>query len=85
MRGTIKFAAGEHKLTAPLHVGSMRVMGRGNAIMFSAFPTFYNKLRNLLVVHIFQKFSFAASASVSQGSAALDDRPDKAGGENRSF
>ncbi len=73
----LKLRAGRYAIAKPMQIGSMRLVGPRNLIIFSAASASYRKMRNLLVCHILKKNLPATTADVIDISATFQGGPHK--------
>jgi hypothetical protein len=71
----LRLKSGVYKISKPVQIGSMRVMGARNFVVFSALTASYRKVQNLLVRNFFKKNLRTPTADVIEFSATFDGRP----------
>jgi hypothetical protein len=78
MRNSVlKLEPGVYKLDRPMQIGSMRVMGARNFVVFPALTTLYRKVHDLLVGHTIKKDQSTTAAEIIDISATFENRPNK--------
>jgi hypothetical protein len=73
----LKLEPGVYKLDRPMEIGSMRVVGARNLVVFPALTTLYRKVHDLLVGGTLNKNLPAPAAEIINISATFEDRPNK--------
>jgi hypothetical protein len=73
----LRLKPGVYGVKKPMQIGSMRVVGTRNFVVFPALATFYRKVHNLLVGNPFKKDLPATATEIIDISVTFENRPNK--------
>jgi hypothetical protein len=73
----LRLKPGVYRLSKPMQIGSMRVMGARNLVVFPALSAFYRKVYDLFVGDPLKKNLPAPAAEIIDISTTFDNRPNK--------
>jgi hypothetical protein len=78
MRETVlRLKPGVYRVSKPMHIGSMRLVGARNFVVFSAVSALYRNMRDLFVPNSLKKNLIAPAADVTHIAIALEYRADE--------
>jgi hypothetical protein len=73
----LRLKAGTYRIDKPMQIGSMRLMGTRNLVIFSAVSAPYRNIRSLIVGHFLKKNLSAPTADIIDISATFHSGPYK--------
>jgi hypothetical protein len=79
---TLNLKPGVYKVSKPMHIGSMRLVGARNLVVFSALSALYRKVHDLFVSDGFKKDLATPATDVTHIAIALDHRAGEVRAEN---
>ena len=75
--GMLKLKPGIYRINGPLEIGSMRLVGARNFVVFSALTALYRYGYNLFVRYVLKQNFSARAAEIIHISASFDGGTDK--------